>query len=344
MPSLPLHDPEDGMALLSPHVVLLGAGASVAACPRGDRNGRKLPVMANLAGIVGLADLLEGVGLDPTMNFEDSFTRLSTDPSKSEVVEQLETRIRDYFRLIEIPDEVTAYDQLLASLRSKDVIATFNWDPLLAQAYSRNRHLDLPSIVFLHGNVAVAYCLPCRQKGWSGQRCVKCDKPMELAPLLYPIGEKNYESNGFIKNEWSELRHYLRKAYYFTLFGYGAPETDVAARSLLLETWRENPHFKIADVEIIDIDNKRNLVKKWGAFFVRDHYRMTKSIGRSYLCRHPRRSCEAHFQTFMMCNPWPEDNLPKYRRLDKLRSWASPYLQEERAKSLSGLPRCGHLE
>jgi hypothetical protein len=35
---------------------------------------------------------------------------------------------------MEIPDHVTLYDELLLTLRSKDLIATFNWDPLLLQA------------------------------------------------------------------------------------------------------------------------------------------------------------------------------------------------------------------
>jgi len=34
-----------------PHVFILGAGASVAACPDGDRNGRRLPVMANFVEV-----------------------------------------------------------------------------------------------------------------------------------------------------------------------------------------------------------------------------------------------------------------------------------------------------
>ncbi|MFW6223076.1 MAG: hypothetical protein ACOC3T_05645 [Bacteroidota bacterium] len=35
-----------------PHVVILGAGASAAAFPQGDANGKKLPVMNDLADIV----------------------------------------------------------------------------------------------------------------------------------------------------------------------------------------------------------------------------------------------------------------------------------------------------
>ncbi|MHA1748548.1 MAG: hypothetical protein ACTSXN_02865 [Promethearchaeota archaeon] len=40
----------------------------------------------------------------------------------------------------------TIYDYLILSLRKKDVIATFNWDPLLVQAAWKNRNFDLPNI------------------------------------------------------------------------------------------------------------------------------------------------------------------------------------------------------
>jgi hypothetical protein len=44
MPTLPAIDLKSGV-ILSPHVVILGAGASAATCPNGDRNKIKLPVM-----------------------------------------------------------------------------------------------------------------------------------------------------------------------------------------------------------------------------------------------------------------------------------------------------------
>jgi len=37
-----------------PHIVILDAGASLAALPHGDRNGRKLPVMDNFMETLGL--------------------------------------------------------------------------------------------------------------------------------------------------------------------------------------------------------------------------------------------------------------------------------------------------
>ena len=55
-----------------PHVVVVGAGGSRAACANGDKNGRRLPVMADLSDIVGLGPLLENAGFaaETALNFE----------------------------------------------------------------------------------------------------------------------------------------------------------------------------------------------------------------------------------------------------------------------------------
>jgi len=41
-----------------PHVVLLGAGASYAAFPDGDKNGRKLPLLKDFVEVIGLQGLI----------------------------------------------------------------------------------------------------------------------------------------------------------------------------------------------------------------------------------------------------------------------------------------------
>lgn len=51
MPRLPDFDPRINVNR-SPHVVILGAGASRAAFPYGNAKGRRLPVMADLADCV----------------------------------------------------------------------------------------------------------------------------------------------------------------------------------------------------------------------------------------------------------------------------------------------------
>ncbi len=57
-----------------PNVVILGAGASRATCPKGDVNGRKLPLMSDLVDCLNLCPKLEEWGIDPKQNFEDIFT------------------------------------------------------------------------------------------------------------------------------------------------------------------------------------------------------------------------------------------------------------------------------
>lgn len=153
----------------SPHVVILGAGASVAACPQGDADGRRLPVMANLMSALGLDSLLEHAGLAhyAAGNFELVYDEVASSDRYSDLRLEIESRIRHYFASLRLPDNVTIYDALLLSLRPKDIIATFNWDPFLLQAYARNRTLKrLPGLAFLHGNVYLGYCPDHRKKGY----------------------------------------------------------------------------------------------------------------------------------------------------------------------------------
>ena len=81
-------------------------------------------------------------------------------------MKEIEKRIDAYFSSLRIPREATKYDFLLLSLREKDAIFTFNWDPFLFDAYKRNAHIaSLPEIFFLHGNVRIGIC-PNHTKAW----------------------------------------------------------------------------------------------------------------------------------------------------------------------------------
>ena len=120
------------------HTVILGAGATMAAIPNGDKNGKKSSVMNGMISKLGLDDLLADVKLDTkSENIEDIYSELYMKPEYAEVVKELEKRLYEYFDSFEIPDTPTVYDFLILSLTEKDVIATFNWDPLLVQAYVR---------------------------------------------------------------------------------------------------------------------------------------------------------------------------------------------------------------
>ena len=98
MPALPAIDLKSGV-ILSPHVVILGAGASAATCPNGDRKGEKLPVMKDFVSVVGLEDLLvkAGYGFTTESNFEDIYDSLSRSSEHAWLLSELEQRVYDYF-------------------------------------------------------------------------------------------------------------------------------------------------------------------------------------------------------------------------------------------------------
>lgn len=122
----------------SPHIVLLGAGASRATCPEGDTNGKILPLMNDLIDTLNLSEMIkrENISLEG-IGFEEIYDSLILN-GRLELAKTIERKIHNYFSEIRLPDKPTIYDYLILSLRKKDLIATFNWDPLLLQAYRRN--------------------------------------------------------------------------------------------------------------------------------------------------------------------------------------------------------------
>ena len=109
-------------------------------------------------------------------NLEDIYSELHGRPECAAVCAELDGRIRAYFSELELPDAPNIYDLLLLSLRNKDLVATFNWDPLLFQAYQRACKItkDLPDLAFLHGNVLVGYCRNHKCGGILTARCREC--------------------------------------------------------------------------------------------------------------------------------------------------------------------------
>ncbi|ABD69054.1 conserved hypothetical protein [Rhodoferax ferrireducens T118] len=339
MPSLPPLDIKRKINHAS-HVVLLGAGASLAAFPAGDANGRKLPLMRNLVEVVGLGDLLAAHGVHENHeDFEALYDGLAVDNTNPELLRTLEDQLHAYFAAMQLPEEVTLYDLLLLSLREKDVIATFNWDPFLAQAFRRNRSIRrLPKILFLHGNVEVGACREHRRSGFIEQRCSECGNLMEPSRLLFPVKHKDYTSDPFIRSEWEQLQWALERAYLVTIFGYSAPATDVEARSLLLNKWMENPTRELAEIDIVDIRPREAIKSSWADFFVRQHYGIFPDVRRTISFHHPRRSCEAFAMATLQQDPWTENDLPPVQRLEDLHAWLRPLLEEEASGMFSGRP------
>lgn len=145
--------------------------------------------MADFVDKIGIHDLVLRSGHIPTDNFEKIYSDIYS-AGDADLLKELDETIRKYFDALLLPDEPTLYDYLVLSLRPKDSIVTFNWDPLLIQAYKRWRHLGgvLPELVFLHGNVDLG--IDREKKIFT----FLSDQPT-LTPthLLYPVEKKGLQ-------------------------------------------------------------------------------------------------------------------------------------------------------
>jgi len=330
-----VEDQRQQVSVGRPHVVLLGAGASLAALPNGDRRGVKPPLMANFVSTLGLEPLLRQHGVGRvTDNFEELYSRLHSKPQYEALLVELEQRIYEYFAAFVIPEEPTLYDHLLLSLRQQDVVATFNWDPLLVQAYVRNRGAvrELPTMFFLHGSVAVGHCAEHLEKvGPVGIPCPQCGKPLVRSPLLFPVEKKDYASNPFIARQWDAVRHFIETGFMLTIFGYSAPKSDVEAVALLRGAWTSNSSREFLETEVVDIKPKEELEAAWEPFFFSHHYSLHSTFYGTTLGTHPRRSGEALWRRVMECEFLEEDHFPLHLDFKGLREWIQPYLKVERA-------------
>ncbi|MCC5072706.1 hypothetical protein [Xanthomonas campestris] len=287
-----------------PHLVILGAGATMAAIPHGDKNGRKSSVMNGFIEALGMTELLEGISLKTkSSNLEDIYSELHSRPECAAVREELDSRIRAYFSELEIPVPPNIYDLLLLSLRKKDLVATFNWDPLLLQAYQRACKItkDLPDLAFLHGNVLVGYCRSHKCGGILTARCRECGEPFKPAPLLYPVKHKDYAADPYIQDNWSAVRNSLKRAYLVTVFGYSAPKTDSEAIALMKEAWGAVHERELEDFEFIDIREEDALISSWQDFVHSHHYQVHSDFFSSSLAQHPRRTTVELFDRTMDC-------------------------------------------
>jgi len=320
-----------------PHVVILGAGASLQAFPDGDRKGQRLPLMDDLVEVVGLASILEEEGISyADRNFEEIYSDLYEDSRYEYLIDIIKNRVREYFGQLELPNCPTLYDHLVLSLREKDLIATFNWDPFLYRSCWRNsQRVKLPHVVYLHGNVAVGYCLENNTIGWIGSKCSKCGKNFTPSGLLYPIRRKSYSQDPFITAEWETLRHALRHAYILTIFGYGAPQSDVEAIELMKNAWGDKYHRAIEHIEIIDIKSDAELWDTWKGFIHTHHYNVTNDFYKSLMGLFPRRTCEAQWNYDMPEKEafYPHNPIPRKLGFEELWEWYSPLIEAEKKKA-----------
>lgn len=309
--------------ITAPHVVLLGAGASYASFINGDKYGRKLPLMNGFVKTLEIEELIKKTGLMfNSNNFEDIYSAIHAIDHLRPIREELEAVVFDYFYEMQLPDQPTIYDHLVLSLREKDFIATFNWDPFLVQAIARNSHkFPMPKPLFLHGNVAVGYCRHGHCMGNNGMHCSECGEAFSPTKLLYPIGEKNYHVDEFISKQWKMLEIVLSRTYMVTIFGYGAPTSDATAIDLLKNAWGSTTDRVMEEIEIIDVRDKDDLCNTWSKFIHSHHFRTENNFYDSWIANHPRRTGEAYINQFYHAKFIENNPIPKDVGFDELWSW-----------------------
>lgn len=331
--TLSTEDEIKNASMVRPHVVILGAGASLAAFEHGDKYGKILPLMNNLVEVVGLDSTLKKHKIPYTNgeNFETIYSRIHQGNNYRDALCEIEDRIEYYFSNLVLTDEPTVYDYLVLSLRKKDLIATFNWDPFLYNTCFRNHQkADLPHVVYLHGNVAIGYCLNDKKCGCRGSICSVCEKTLSPSRLLYPIEQKNYTNDPFISLEWQALQSYLKKAYIVTVFGYNAPQSDIKAVELMQQAWGKWEERSLEQIEIIDIKEEDDIVKTWDSFIHTHHYDVHKNFFDSWIAKHPRRTCEAMWSQNMDVKFIDENPVPKGVDLNSLWEWYQPLIGVEK--------------
>ena len=71
------YENSEGFMKSRPHVVILGAGASCAAIPNGDKNGKKISAMNGFIEKMGLSNVISKLNVHTSSdNLEDIYTEL----------------------------------------------------------------------------------------------------------------------------------------------------------------------------------------------------------------------------------------------------------------------------
>lgn len=319
-----------------PHVVLLGAGASKAALPDGDKNGVPVPLLRDVAEDLGLFGLFpENMRDLARTDFESAYSQLVDLEGQEEAVAAIDEKVGEYFSALELPEEPNLYDVLQLCLREKDAIFTFNWDPFLIQSRSRlaqHGAKGFPKLFFLHGNVLVGFCVKDATSGLVGRRCSQCGEYFEPSRLLFPVEKKNYQDGHLVEREWRAMSEYLKACFMFTIFGYSAPQTDVEAIDLLKGAWGSVEDRSLEQTEIINRPgaDEDTLREKWDPFIHTHHYEIHGSFYDSWMAKHPRRTGEAYWNQYMEAKFIEDNPVPQgFPDIPSLVDWFRPLMDVE---------------
>lgn len=231
------------------HLVILGAGSTIATIPNGDKNGNH-------------AYTLNGFLKDPFFaNFLDSLESKYTSKTDVEKMcaqlyvedrrryDEFETLIREKYESLQLPDEFTILERLVMSLTADDAIISFNWDDLIVQAYNKAKEFIpmtlLPNLYFPHGNAQACY----NEHRYGSSRNPD-NIGMKPSPLNMPIDDLEYKNDLFIKSQWNIMDWYVRYSQMITIFGYRGPSSDKQDLKHMESLLRQNQIC--GKIEIID--------------------------------------------------------------------------------------------
>src|SRR5476651_465144 len=101
------------------HVVILGAGASIASTLKNpEKNGCPLPAMNNLIPLLGMENIIAGFPkelADLSVDFEKFYSKLVQYDEYKREQNLIERSIYKYFSELELPEQPTIYDYLMLS-------------------------------------------------------------------------------------------------------------------------------------------------------------------------------------------------------------------------------------
>lgn len=119
------------------HLVILGAGSTIATIPNGDKNGEFSYTLYNLLKDKCFTSFVKKV---QTKDFQtDDVEALCNQLYKEDklLYDEFESLVRKKYASLELPNGFTILDRLVLSLTPNDAIVSFNWDDLVIQAYQR---------------------------------------------------------------------------------------------------------------------------------------------------------------------------------------------------------------
>lgn len=235
------------------HLVILGAGSTIATIPKGDKNGEFSYTLDNLLNDKCFASFVEKVqALDYQIDDVEALCNQLYKENRP-LYDEFESLVRKKYASLELPDGFTILDKLVLSLTPNDAIISFNWDDLVIQVYQRMSEYVpeemLPILAFPHGNAQAVY----DNKHYTSKRIVTSTSLFD-SPLNMPVDEIDYKSDVFINSQWHILDFFMRNAQMVTFFGYRGPDSDEQDLKHLDELFAKN---EICDkIEIIDKDQE----------------------------------------------------------------------------------------